>query len=43
MAAKPRRNYAGESPKVSFVMEMEQKYAIKFFMEEGMKGVEIID
>jgi hypothetical protein len=24
-------------------MEVEQRYAIKFFVEEGMKGVEIID
>jgi hypothetical protein len=24
-------------------MEVEQRYAIKFFVEEGVKGVEIID
>jgi hypothetical protein len=24
-------------------MKVEQRYFVKFFMEEGMKGVEIID
>jgi hypothetical protein len=37
MPAKPRRNYASHSKKVSLVMEVEQRYVIKFFVEEGMK------
>jgi hypothetical protein len=28
---------------VSLVVEVEQKYVINFFVEERMKGVEIID
>jgi hypothetical protein len=43
MPVKPRRNYPGHSKKVFLVMEVEQTHAIKFFMEEGMQGVEIID
>jgi hypothetical protein len=43
LLAKPRRNEPGHSRKVSLVMEVEQKHLIKYFMEEGMKAVEIID
>jgi hypothetical protein len=43
MPAKPRRSYPGDSKKVSLVMKAEQTYVIKVFVEEGMKGVEIID
>jgi hypothetical protein len=43
MPAKPRRNYPGLSKKLSLVMEMDQTYVSKLFVEEGMKLVEIID
>jgi hypothetical protein len=41
--AKPRRNYLGHSKGAWLFIEMERRYVIKFFVEEGMKEVEIID
>jgi hypothetical protein len=35
--------YPGQSKKVSLVMEVEQTYVIKLFVEEGMKGMETVD
>jgi hypothetical protein len=37
-----RRNHRGYSKEVSLFMEAEQRYVINLFLEEGMKGVEII-
>jgi hypothetical protein len=42
MPAKPRRNYPGYSKKGSLVMKVEQRYVIKFFVEEGMKAVKAL-
>jgi hypothetical protein len=39
MPAKPHRNYPDHSKKVSHVLEVEQMYVIKFFVEEGIKRV----
>jgi hypothetical protein len=43
MPAKPCRNYRGHSKKVSLIMEGEQRDVTKFFVEEGIKEVKIID
>jgi hypothetical protein len=42
MRAKPRQNFPDHSKETALVMEVEQRCFIKFFMEEGTKGVEII-
>jgi hypothetical protein len=43
MSARPGRDDAAHSKNRSLVMEVSQRYFIKFIMEQGMKGVEIID
>jgi hypothetical protein len=41
--ANSRQNYLGHSKRLSLFMEVQQRYVINFFVEEGMKGVEIVD
>jgi hypothetical protein len=43
MPAKPRLKYSDHSQKVSLVTHVWQRYIIKFFVEEGMKEMEITD
>jgi hypothetical protein len=42
LPAKRSGNYPGYSKKVSVFMEVEQRCVIPFFVEKGMKGMEII-
>jgi hypothetical protein len=40
LPTKLRRNVPSNSEKISLLMEAEQAYFIKFFLEEGMKGMQ---
>jgi hypothetical protein len=43
LPAKLCRNHWGDAKKVSLFMEVEDRFVINFFVEEGMKAVEIIE
>jgi hypothetical protein len=43
LPAKPCRNHWGDAKNVSLFMEVEDRFVINFFVEEGTNAVEIIE